>query len=85
MARALAARIRYCEARGPAPRIQGSVSIAIKDGQVTVGDTAFQLRDVVGASVEPIKQCIEQQARTITHPTDEHDLESYDLTLSFAL
>jgi len=73
------------EARGASPRLQGSISIAIKEGQVSVGRTAFQVRDVVGAAVEPIEQCIEQKALAITHPTDESDLASYDLTLSFAL
>jgi hypothetical protein len=73
------------EARGVSPRIQGAISIAIKDGQVSVSRTAFQVRDVVGAAVDHVKQCIEEKALAITHPTDESDLASYDLTLSLAL
>lgn len=73
------------EARGVKPRVEGQVVIAIKDKRVTVTSTTMQLRDVVGASVDATRQCIEQKAMEITHTADEADLESYDLNMSFAL
>lgn len=73
------------EARGEKPRMEGQIVIAIKDQQVTITRATVQLRNVVGAAVDATKQCIEQQALGITHPTDEADVDSYDITLSFAL
>ena len=40
---------------------------------------------LLGAALDPTKQCIEAGAMTVTHPTTEADLTSYDVTVSFAL
>lgn len=73
------------EARGSSPRLEGLIVIAIKAKQVTITKATVQLRDVVGASVDPIKQCIEQKALAVTHTAEEPDLESYDINLSYSL
>lgn len=74
------------EARGERPRLDGLVVISIKDHVLSVGTATVQLRDVVGASVAPVKQCIEDKARAITQPApDEGDLPTYDITISFTL
>lgn len=72
-------------ARGKDPRLEGQVVVAIKAKQVTVTKAVVQLRDVTHASVETIKQCIEQKALTVTQMAEETDLESYDINLSYAL
>lgn len=73
------------EARGVKPRVEGQIVIAIKDKQTTITGATMQLRDVVGAAVAPTKACIEQKTVGIIHPTDEADIASYDITVSFAL
>jgi hypothetical protein len=73
------------EARGTSPRLEGLVVIAIKAKLVTITKATVQLRDVVGASVDPIKQCIEQKSLAVTHATDEPDLDSYDINVSYSL
>ena len=72
--------------RGDKPRLEGSISIAIKDKQVSVVNTSINLRDVNGDGAETTRKCIEQKTLAITHPAaDEQDLPSYDINLSFAL
>jgi hypothetical protein len=74
------------EARGARPRLEGTISIAIKDHQAHVTQSTMQLRDVVGASVDPTKQCIEQKSLGITTPAgDETDVASYSISIAFAL
>lgn len=74
------------EARGPKPRVEGEVVIAIRNKQVHVTKAAVQLTDVVGASLEPTKQCLEQKLVGLTMPAgDEADLEDYTITLSYGL
>ena len=73
------------EARGDKPRGEGLVVIAIKDKQVVVTSSTMQIRNVTGDSLAAAKQCIEAGAMTVTQPTTEPDLETYDITLSFAL
>ncbi len=74
------------EARGPKPKLEGTVTIGIKDHQAKITQSTMQLRDVVGASVDPTKQCIEQKSLGLTTAaTDETDLESYTISITFAL
>jgi hypothetical protein len=73
------------EARGVSPRLEGLISIAIKDKQVSVTAATIQLRDIVGASIDPTKQCIETKSIGITTPADEPDLADYTINLSFAV
>ncbi len=73
------------EARGDKPRLEGQVTIAIRDKQVRVTAATMQLRDVVGASVEETKACIERRSVGITTATDEPDLTDYTINVSFAV
>lgn len=74
------------EARGEKPRADGEIRIAIKSQQATVTGATIQMRDVVGAAGDPVKQCIEQKAIGVATPSgDEADLEDYAITVSFRL
>jgi len=74
------------EARAAKPRIEGQVTIAIKDHQATITGAVVQLRDVVGVAVEPVKQCVEQKSIGVATPSgDEPDLDGYGITLSLRL
>jgi hypothetical protein len=72
--------------RGEKPRADGEIMIAIKNQLATVTSATIQLRDVEGATVESVKQCIEQKSIGIaTASGDEPDLEGYAITTSFRL
>ncbi len=74
------------EARGVKPRVQGEVVIAIKGQQVQITQATIEISDVVGASLEPAKQCIQQKALGVTVPAaEESDLEDYPIRLSYTL
>jgi hypothetical protein len=74
------------EARGEKPRLEGTIYIAIKGEQAKITDAAVQLRNVVGASVEPTKQCIQQKSVGITAAaTGEPETEKYTISVSFAV
>lgn len=74
------------EARGNKPRLEGQISIAIKDKKVTVTKSTMQMRNVTGESVEPTKQCIEQKSIGLeTAAPDQDDLDDYTINLSFAI
>jgi hypothetical protein len=74
------------EARGVKPRVEGEILIAIRSKQVQITRANVQLTDVVGASVDPTKQCIEQKVLGLTVPAgEEADLEDYTITLSYGL
>jgi len=73
-------------ARGDKPRIEGQITIAIKDHQATVTSAALQLRDVVGVTVDDTRKCVEQKSIGATTPSgDEPDLDGYGITLSIRL
>ena len=73
------------EVRGADPHVDGLISIDIKNKQAHVTKTAIQLRDVVGAAVDPTRQCIEQKSLGLHVDTDEVDLADYGITISFRL
>lgn len=73
------------EARGTTPKVDGLISIEIKNKQATVTKADIQVRDVVGAALEPTRQCIEQKSLGLHAPTDEADLADYGITISFML
>ena len=74
------------DARGAKPRLEGTIQIAIKDQQARITQSAVQLRDVTGSSADTTKQCIEQKSMGLTAAApDEPDLESYSISITFAL
>jgi hypothetical protein len=84
-AQACAASLPH-DGRGPKPRFEGQITIAIHDHQATVTAATLQLRDVTGIAVEPLQQCAEQKAIGVSVPSgDEPDLEGYSITMSLRL
>jgi len=74
------------EARAAKPRIEGEVTIAIKNQQASITSIAVQLRDVVGVAADAAKQCVEQKSVGLSTPSgDEPDLDGYGITLSLRL
>jgi hypothetical protein len=74
------------DARGEKPRAEGEIVVAIKNHQAAITGATIQLRDVTGASVDAVKQCIEQKAIGAATPSgDEADVEGYSITLSIRL
>lgn len=74
------------EARGAKPRLEGQVVIAIQGGEARITSAAMQLRDVVGAALDPTRQCIEDGViGKIAPAPDEDDLESYTISVTYAM
>ena len=74
------------EARGAKPRLEGTIFVAIKDHSLRITQTTAQLRDVVGASVEPTKRCFEEKSVGLATPApDQDDLDSYSIAITYAL
>jgi hypothetical protein len=74
------------EARSERSRVEGQITIAIKDHLATVTAAAFQLRDIAEPAQAEVKQCLTQRAVGLTAPAgDEADLDSYGISLSLAL
>ena len=73
-------------ARGPKPRAEGQIVVAIKDKQVAITKALVKLRDVEGEIVEPTQRCIEEKSVGLTTSAkDEADVEGYEISISFAL
>lgn len=73
------------DALGTRPRLEGQVVIAIQDQTARVTKATFHLRDVIGASADDAKACIEQKALGVSSPApDESDLDGYSINLSYA-
>ena len=74
------------EARSPKPRVEGQVTIAIKDHRVSVTAATVEISGVAGATLEPAKQCIQQKMLGVAVPqADEEDVESYPIQVSYTL
>jgi hypothetical protein len=68
---------------GVRSRIEGEIRIAIKDHQATITSAAFQLRDVIDAVQDEIKQCLVRHAVGVTAPADdEADIDSRAISVS---
>ena len=73
-------------ARGPKPRADGQIVVSIKDKQVSITRATVKLRDGEGEIVEPTQRCIEEKSVGLTTTAkDEADVESYEISISFAL
>lgn len=73
------------DALGPKPKVEGQVVVAIKAGQAGISKATIQPRDVADASIQSVKQCIEQKALTVTMPVaNEADLDSYAISVVIA-
>jgi len=74
------------EARGAKPRLEGTIFVSIKDHALRITETTAQLRDVVGASVDPTKRCFEEKSVGLTTPApDQDDLDRYSISITYAL
>jgi hypothetical protein len=74
------------DARGPHPKLDGQVVVAVKGEQLTVTGATVQLRDVLGPGAEPLRQCIEQRAIGLhVAALQEPDIDSYSIGLALAL
>lgn len=73
-------------ARGSAPRLDGTIAIAIRAGKATITSARVQLREVERVAAAAIEQCIEQRSVAVTASAgDEADVEDYPVTLAFRL
>ncbi|MGE0549629.1 MAG: hypothetical protein AB7O24_30290 [Kofleriaceae bacterium] len=72
--------------RGNSPRVEGTLVVAIKDQQVVVTRAAVKLREVIGASAELVRQCLEQKSLGLSaSAADQADLQNYAISISYAV
>lgn len=72
--------------RGPKPKMQAVVKLAVVGGKVTVTGADIDLPDVVGGAVEPTKACLDAKLKTIaTTAPNEPDMTDYSVTVSMPL
>jgi hypothetical protein len=71
------------DAAGKQSRIEGEITVSIKDHQATITAANFQLRDIAEAAKPGIQQCLVQRAVGFTASAgDESDVDGYPITLS---
>ena len=74
------------EARGAQPRLEGQITVSVKEHVLTIDATTAKVRDVVGAALEPTQQCIEKASTGLAVPAaDEADLAAYTISVSYLI
>lgn len=74
------------DARAEKPRMEGQITISIKDQQLAVQKATLHLRNMSGPAADAAKQCLEQKAIGLATPAaDEADLDGYTINLSAAI
>lgn len=74
------------DARGERPKLEGQITIAVKDQKASITKSLVQLRDVNGDAVTAAKECIEQKAIGLNAPaSDVPNLDAYTINLSFLI
>lgn len=71
---------------GARPRLEGQITVAIKDHQLSITGAMMQPRNMADDAGAQLKQCMEQKAVGLTTPAaDEDDLAAYTIRLSYAV
>ena len=74
------------DARGTKPRVDGQLTVSIKDHTLTINTIAAQVRDVDGPSADTLKQCVEQKSVGLTSvASDQADITDYGIGITFAI
>lgn len=75
------------DARGNAPKLEGQITIAVKDQKASITKSLVLLRDVKESdAVTAAKQCIESKSVGIGAPaSDVPNLDAYTINLSFLI
>jgi hypothetical protein len=74
------------ESRGAEPRLLATITMSIKDKTATITDADIVLRDLVaGPPVDAATACMKEKLVGVTQATDEADVASYDLSISYLL
>lgn len=74
------------DARGTKPRLEGQLTVAIKDHTLSITNAVAQIRDVDGPSQDAIKQCVEQKSVGMTAAaSDQADIDNYGIQITFAI
>jgi hypothetical protein len=74
------------DVRGTKPKMEGTLTVAIKDHKLSITGLTAQIRDIDGPSADALKQCVEQKSANFTSSAPkEADLDSYTIGLTFAI
>ncbi len=75
------------DAKGELPKLEGQITIAVKDQKASITKSLVQLRDVKeGDALTAAKQCIESKSIGIGAPaSDVQNLDAYTINVSFVI
>ena len=74
------------ESRGDKPRVEGQLTVAIKDKQVKVTGATVQPRNFADEAAGQLKQCMEQKSIGLADSVSgEADVADYTINISFAV
>ena len=75
------------DARGEMPKLEGQITITVKDSKASITKSVMQMRDVKeGAAVTAAKQCIESKSIGIGAPAaDVPNIDAYTINLSLLI
>jgi len=74
------------DARGPRPKLEGVLTVAIHDHQLAITGAALQLRDASGPTADATRDCVAQKSIGATVPApDQDDLDNYSISVTFAI
>lgn len=74
------------DARGTKPRVDGQLTVSIKDHTLNLTTIATQVRDVDGPAADALKQCVEQKSVGLTAAAaDQADITDYGIGITFAI
>ena len=74
------------EQRGVKPRIQTRLTVSIHGGIMRVDGASTELNDVVGASVDPTKACVEHSVIGASIPApDEAERQRYEIAMTYVV
>jgi hypothetical protein len=73
-------------AKGAKPKLEGQLTVAIKDHVLSVSNLALQVRDIDGASADALSKCVQDSSASLTAAArDQDDLGAYGIAVTFAI
>jgi len=74
------------DARGTKPRVDGQLTVSIKNHTLLLTNIVTQPRDIEGPSADALKQCVEQKSAGLTAvASDQEDITDYGIGITFAI
>jgi hypothetical protein len=74
------------DAKHDKPKLEGQLTVAIKDHKLSITNMALQIRDIDGPSADAVKQCVQEKSAAFTSDArDQADVDNYGIAITFAI